>query len=168
MIAALTGFMASGKTTFGRAAAQRLGFRFIDLDKVIEDRYGSISEIFEGHGEDFFRDMESRCLKEMLASDGDCVIALGGGTILSQSNCRLLKARARLIWLDTSLEIIMSELYNADRPLVRDKTPQQIEDMYEKRKSLYREISDVCVKIDSTDYSIAVDNLCDAILKLKG
>ena len=46
MIVALTGFMASGKTTFGRAAAERLGWDFVDLDALIATRYGTPAEIF--------------------------------------------------------------------------------------------------------------------------
>ena len=164
MIAALTGFMASGKTTFGRAAAERLGCRFIDLDEMITSRYGTVKEIFESHGEDFFRQMESRCLMEALCEKGDIVLALGGGTPLNPTNCELLQRKAdAIIWLDTSFGIILSELDNADRPIVKGKSIQQIKEMYEKRKPLYRRIADTVVTIDSSDYSIAIDNLSDAI-----
>lgn len=164
MIAALTGFMASGKTTFGRAAAEHLGCRFIDLDELITERYGTIKEIFESHGEDFFRKMESRCLMDALSLDGNIVLALGGGTVLNQKNCELLQKKAdTIIWLDTSFEIILSELKNADRPLVNGRSLDQIKDLYEKRKPLYRQIADTVVSIDSFDYSIAVNDLSDAI-----
>lgn len=164
MIAALTGFMASGKTTFGRAAAERLGCRFVDLDEMISERHGTIREIFESHGEDFFRDMESRCLCEVLASSGDIVLALGGGTILNPENRELLRRKAdAVIWLDTSFNIILSELNNSDRPLIEGKEISQIKELYEKRKPLYRQVADTVVTIDSPDYSIAIDNLSNAI-----
>lgn len=164
MIAALTGFMASGKTTFGRAAARRLGCRFIDLDEMVTERYGTIREIFESHGEDFFRDMESRCLCEALAAQGNVVLALGGGTILNPGNCAVLRAKAdAIIWLDTSFDIILSELSNAHRPIIEGKSISQIRELYEKRKPLYRQIANTVVPIDSSDFSLAIDNLSDAI-----
>ena len=57
--------MASGKTTFGRAAAKQLGWDFVDLDQVITERYGTPAEIFAARGESAFRDIETQVLGEM-------------------------------------------------------------------------------------------------------
>ena len=102
MIVALTGFMASGKTTFGRAAAERLGWDFVDLDALIATRYGTPAEIFAAGGEGRFREIESQLLDEALAADGHTVLALGGGTVLREENLRRIKAGAVIIWLDTA------------------------------------------------------------------
>ncbi|MBQ0025637.1 MAG: shikimate kinase [Bacteroidales bacterium] len=168
MIFALTGFMASGKTSFGRAVADNLGYHFIDLDKMIEERYGTPAEIFSQHGEAFFRDMESRCLREALSCGRDTILALGGGSILRDENRRVLKASAKVIWLATSIEIILSELDNTPRPLVKGLDRNGIEALYDSRKPLYKEIADSTVVIDSFDYSIAIGNLQKAVLALKG
>ncbi|MBR6424318.1 MAG: shikimate kinase, partial [Bacteroidales bacterium] len=101
MIVALTGFMASGKTTFGRAAAALIGWRFVDLDEVIAARYGTPAEIFASQGEAAFRNIESQVLVETLSSKEDTVLALGGGTVLRPENLQLIKENATLIWLDT-------------------------------------------------------------------
>jgi len=80
MIAALTGFMASGKSTFGKAAADTLGVRFIDLDREIISRYGTMGEIFAKGGESFFRRIEAEMLRETSADTGNIILSLGGGT----------------------------------------------------------------------------------------
>jgi shikimate kinase len=74
----LVGMMGAGKTTLGRALAQRLGRTFIDTDKILVDRTGvPIATIFEIEGEDGFRKRESLVIGEFLAG-GDCVVATGG------------------------------------------------------------------------------------------
>ena len=89
--------MASGKTTFGRAAAERLGWDFVDLDARIEARYGTTADIFATHGESFFRDIETQMLSETLRAERNTVLALGGGTILREENLRLVKVAATLL-----------------------------------------------------------------------
>ena len=163
MIAALTGFMASGKTTFGRAAAERLGWAFVDLDEMIAGRYGTPAEIFASKGESHFREIESEMLCEALQAEQDTVLALGGGTVLREENLRLIKSHATLIWLDTSFDIILSEFGNADRPLLRGRTPQQIRELYDMRRPLYAAAADRVFPISSTDYPKVITDLADFI-----
>ena len=74
--------MGAGKSTVGRRLAQKLGWRFIDLDDEIERReHRPIADIFREHGEPYFRSIERLCLKDV-ASFSDAVIALGGGTFI--------------------------------------------------------------------------------------
>ena len=95
MTVALTGFMACGKTTFGRAAADTLGCPFIDLDEEIARLHGTPAELFAAGGEKLFREKESETLAKVLTAKGNTILALGGGTILRRSNCDLLhKERA--------------------------------------------------------------------------
>lgn len=166
MIVALTGFMASGKTTFGRAAAVLLGWNFIDLDEVIAARYGTPAEIFAVHGEACFRDIETQLLSEALDSTVKTVLALGGGTILREENLRLVKAHATLVWLDTDFDIILSELGNADRPMVRDKSIAQIRALYDARRPLYQAAADLIFPIHSTDYVQVIEDLAKTIQSL--
>lgn len=167
MIIALTGFMASGKTSFGGAAARRLGWKFLDLDHIIESRYGRIPQIFEEHGETFFRDIETRMLREVVSSKDNIILALGGGTILREENREVMKGSATVIWLNTAFSIILSELKNTDRPLVKEKTPQQIEQLYESRIAIYRQAADIVVDINDFDYNKAIRSLIQAIEKAK-
>jgi shikimate kinase len=166
MIAALTGFMASGKTTFGRAAAERLGWRFVDLDDVIAARYGTPAEIFAAQGEDGFRRIETAMLAETLQTDDNLVLALGGGTILREENRQLLREHAKLIWLDTDFAIIISEIGNADRPVVRGRSIAQIRTLYDARRPLYATAADIIFPIHTTDYEQVITDLSSTISSL--
>ena len=155
--------MASGKTTFGRAAAVRLGWDFVDLDDVITARYGTPAEIFATQGEDAFRAIETALLAETLQRDDDTVLALGGGTILREENRQLLKEHATLIWLDTDFAIILSEIGNADRPVVRGRSIAQIRALYDARRPLYAAAADIIFPIDNTDYEQVIADLAETI-----
>ena len=156
--------MASGKTTFGRAAAARLGWTFVDLDEVIATRHGTPARIFATEGEARFRQIESETLAETLQTQENTVLALGGGTVLRPENLQQIKARATLIWLDTSFDIILSELGNADRPLLHDRTPEQIRALYEERRPRYAAAADRIFPIQTTDYEKVITDLATLIL----
>jgi shikimate kinase len=158
--------MASGKTTFGRAAAERLGWDFVDLDEVIATRFGTPAEIFAAQGEAAFREIEKAMLAETLQTDTDRVLALGGGTILREENLHLLKEHAKLIWLDTDFAIIISEIGNADRPVVRGRSMAQIRALYDARSPLYAAAADIIFPINTTDYEQVIADLSTTISSL--
>ncbi len=88
----LTGFMGSGKTTVGRRLAEELGWHFVDLDRVIEQRdRRRVADIFAEDGEPFFRRLESECLKSSL-QERRIVLALGGGALETSANREALAA----------------------------------------------------------------------------
>ena len=158
--------MASGKTTFGRAAAERCGWAFVDLDEEIARRYGTPAEIFAASGEGRFREIESEMLYEALLAEEDTVLALGGGTILREENLRLLKEHATIIWLDTSFDIILSEIRNSDRPVVRGKSAEGIRALYDARRPLYAAAADITFPIESTDYEQVISELATILPSL--
>ena len=83
--------MASGKSTIGKEVSKKLYMNFIDLDAYIVKRESqSISAIFKVKGEIYFRSIERRYLKELLNSDGDFVLSLGGGTPCYGDNLSLI------------------------------------------------------------------------------
>ena len=91
----LTGFMGSGKSTVGRRLAQRLGWRFIDLDSLIEQRDGrAVSRIFAESGEAAFRAVETEALTSSL-SEPRLVLALGGGALETPANRHALGAASQ-------------------------------------------------------------------------
>ncbi|MBR3291762.1 MAG: shikimate kinase, partial [Bacteroidales bacterium] len=153
-------------TTFGRAAAAQLGWAFIDLDERIAATYGTPAEIFATQGEDRFREIETAVLERVLQAAGPTVLALGGGTILREENLRMVKAHATLVWLDTDFDIILSELGNADRPMVRDKSIAQIRALYDARRPLYQAAADLIFPIHSTDYVQVIEDLAKTIQSL--
>src|SRR5580704_14027323 len=104
----LTGFMGSGKSTVGRSLAQRLGWGFVDLDSLIEQRDGrAVSRIFEESGEAAFRAVETEALISSL-QESQLVIALGGGALETTANRQALSAASQTctILLTASFETL--------------------------------------------------------------
>ena len=127
MTISLTGFMGCGKSSTGRALAERLGARFVDLDAEIVARDGRpIPEIFRDGGEAAFRAVELETLRAVLdaadAAQGDTVLALGGGTLTVPAAREILLARTKCVFLRTQLATIRERLGAADasRPLFAD------------------------------------------------
>ena len=125
----IIGYMASGKTTFGKALADKLGTPFIDLDNFIEKEYSkTIPEIFAEGGEESFRKIENEMLKKAVEAEPDAVIACGGGTPCFFDNMEFLNANGVTVFLETSTPVLISRLQeeNAKRPLVNGKSDDQI------------------------------------------
>src|SRR5262245_9247282 len=102
----LTGLRGSGKTTVGRALAERTGVAFRDADAELEARSGrSIREVITTDGETAFRDLEERTLIELIAL-GSAVIATGGGVVLRETNRARMKATGKVIWLTADADIL--------------------------------------------------------------
>lgn len=124
----IMGFMASGKTTFGRALAKALNRDFIDLDFYIEQRFRkSIPSIFAEEGEEGFRTKESAMLREAGEFD-NTVIACGGGTPCFNDNMAYMKSRGFTVYLDTTVECIVRRLQanNSRRPLMAGRSEDEI------------------------------------------
>ena len=134
----LIGFMASGKTTLGRALAERLpGSRFIDLDEAIEKREGaSVAEIFRRHGEAYFRACEAEVLRE--AAQEGAIVACGGGTPCQSANMDFMLAQGTVVWLvaDDDVTERRLRLARGQRPLV-DALRRHIADLTSRRRPAY-------------------------------
>src|SRR5579864_8262561 len=98
MNVSLTGFMGAGKTATGRSLARLLRLPFVDTDAEIERRYGTISSIFERHGEGVFRRYEAEVIAEY-AAGGPSVIAVGGGAVTNEDSRRCLRANGVIVHL---------------------------------------------------------------------
>lgn len=141
----LTGFMGSGKTTLGEYIANKFGAQYVDTDEVIKKVLEmSISEIFDENGEEYFRDMEYKICKQLCSVNG-YVIATGGGTLLWKRNRDLFDNKSLIIFVDTPFEICYQRIVNTDRPIAKKKTKQELEEMYNMRKSIYKDISHVSI-----------------------
>ncbi len=124
----LIGYMAVGKTTFGRALAARLGLQFIDLDFYIEQRFHtSIKEIFATRGEAAFRQLESEMLREV-GEMTDVIVSCGGGTPCFGSNMEYMNSRGLTVRLTASEDCLLRRLTRKrwKRPLIADKTDDEI------------------------------------------
>jgi len=116
----LVGLMGSGKSSIGRRLAFRLQLPLVDLDDEIVNKAGcSIPELFAEHGEAGFRDLESRMLAEVIGKPA--VLATGGGIVMRDANCELLKQHPPVIWLKASPEFLAHRIEgDANRPLIAD------------------------------------------------
>jgi len=141
----LVGFMGCGKTTVGTKLAQRLAWKFVDLDACIEEEEGrTIAEIFARAGEAAFRRKERETLERVLeegAHGGGRVVALGGGTFAQPPNFELLQsAKAITIWLECPVEqLLLRCALLTNRPLFRDEA--SFRQLYEQRLPFYRQAS---------------------------
>ncbi len=136
----LVGFMGTGKTTIGRAVAQKLGFQLLDSDFEIERAQGrTIPEIFEQEGEQAFRQLERSFIETGHPANG-CVVACGGGLVVQPGMLDLLKARGVVICLHASLETILKRTQgNRNRPLLNVEDPmERIRVLYAAREPIYR------------------------------
>lgn len=157
----LTGFMGCGKSTVGRALAEDLGWRFVDLDDEIERTEGtSIAEIFDQRGEAAFREIETRALCEYvraIESGRPFVVALGGGAFMREENFSMVSNNGVTVWLDCALELIEQRLAGfSHRPLARD--PEKLRALFAERASAYSR-ADYRVHIDGGEPGSAVKEI---------
>lgn len=161
----LIGPMGAGKTTHGKWLARQLGRRFVDLDAHIEQHTGtSISHIFDLEGEAGFRRRESEALAEVLASDG-IVLATGGGTVLSEVNRALMKARGTVIHLHLPPEQQLQRLAgDRKRPLLQcaDRA-SRLQQLSEIRTPLYRACADIHIDLSRMPMSKVRHHLIECL-----
>jgi len=147
----LTGFMGTGKSIVAKKLAQELGMRYIDTDKIIEDKEGrKIRKIFEERGENYFREIETKIIKEVSSLD-NYVIATGGGVVLKEENIKALRKKGFIIYLSANPEVILKRTNkNEERPLLLNcKDPyKRIEEMLNFRKPYYEKAD---FKIDTSN-----------------
>jgi shikimate kinase len=149
----LTGFMGTGKSTIGRRLAQRLGFKFVDMDTLLEARQGRlIRDIFEAEGEVYFRNLESQMCRE-LAGWRHRVISTGGGTLVNPDNLATFTAQNLVICLDCDPEELWRRLDSArNRPMLDgDDRKQRLLDLLQQRQPAYDQIEQ---HIDTTGRTV--------------
>jgi shikimate kinase len=149
----LTGFMGAGKSTVGRILASRLGYTFIDTDNCIVDREGcSITDIFAGKGESYFREVEREVLACELKQDNQ-VISTGGGAVISSENRRMMRRSGYVVNLNATPDSILARLgQEAERPLLQGaKNIEYIEKMLSEREPYY---ADSDIRIDTSGKNV--------------
>ena len=149
----IIGFMGSGKSSLSLELDKINIRKLISTDELIENRIGmSISDIFDRHGEAFFRKQEHMLLCDISKNDGQ-IIDCGGGLPLNALNRELIKASGRCIYLKVSPETVILRLEKDEsRPLLRNKKSiKEISLMLNERVKIYESIADI--SIDSNKLS---------------
>lgn len=137
----LVGFMGTGKTTVGRAIAQKTGFNVLDSDHEIERLQGkTIPDIFAQQGEPAFRAMEREFIERGHPAERT-VVACGGGLVVQPGMLALLKSKGVVICLHASLETILARTArHRNRPLLAVENPEErIRTLYAAREPIYRQ-----------------------------
>ncbi|PIW33953.1 MAG: shikimate kinase [Elusimicrobia bacterium CG_4_10_14_0_8_um_filter_37_32] len=157
----LTGFMASGKSAVGKELAKRLKMDFVDTDNLIEEREGmEISRIFREKGESYFRDVETKIVKEV-AEYKNSVIATGGGVVLKEENMRALRKNGTIICLSTNPATILKRTSrNQLRPLLEGEREKKIKDLLAFRAPYYQKAD---FTVDTSD--LTVEQTVEKIIK---
>ena len=157
---AITGFMASGKTTVARALAARLNCEFVDLDELISaQEQRTIKEIIETEGEDRFRNIETSVLRQVLAQDRSQVIALGGGAWTRLENRELLvRHEAFTVWLDASFELCWQRIAAGDETRPLASSHEQAHQLFLERRPVY-ELARKRVVCDGKDAAEMVEEI---------
>jgi shikimate kinase len=147
----LVGMMGAGKTTIGKLLSNKLGYDFVDLDKIIEEKSGvKINTIFEIEGEVGFREREFQVLRDSIEKE-KVIISTGGGIVTNEkSRTHLIKNNVFIIYLKANLQTLVSRLKNDNsRPILNvDNKEQVIERILLEREPLYQDLADMTV--DST------------------
>ena len=159
------GPMGSGKSTIGKAVASALGLPFRDTDSIIEEREEmQVSQIFIDKGEEYFRAVEKKVLRDELLNDGS-ILALGGGAPISVDAQSALKvSSAPVIYLDISLASVAPRIgFNRDRPLLLHNPRGQWQTLMEVRRPIYESIANVVIDVNGKSQKQIVEEALGAL-----
>ena len=143
----LIGMMGSGKSTIGKTLSEKMHKPFIDLDSEIEKGTGkNISEIFDIDGEEQFRKMETKQLKQYSES----IVACGGGIVLNDENREFINENGFTILLTASMEELSHRLSDSgNRPLLADdNTEEALTKLWLERQLHYLNTADFTIETD--------------------
>jgi len=150
----LVGFMGTGKTAVGRAAAERLGFAYVDTDDLIEQEAGkTIARIFAEDGEPHFRDLESEAIRSLVRLERH-VVATGGGCVLRDENWEAMRQAGLVVCLTARPEVILERTRaESHRPLLRTADPMaRIRELLDYRAAFYARAD---LSVDTSDLTVA-------------
>ncbi|MEO1051240.1 MAG: shikimate kinase [Bacteroidota bacterium] len=156
----LVGMPGSGKSTLGRQVADHFKFSFFDLDAVIEQSEGlTIPQIFERHGEVYFRSVESQCLRNVTSQEDRFVIATGGGAPCFHDNMNFINNEGLSVFLDVSVPELVKRLLSENlelRPIYKDMSVAEVEQkLLEQHKNRFVYYEQAQHKISKDTISVA-------------
>jgi shikimate kinase len=160
----LVGMMGSGKSSIGRRLAARLAMPFVDADSEIELAAGmTIPEIFEQHGEPYFRAGEARVIARLL-DHGPQVLATGGGAFMNRDTRAVIRQKGVSVWLKAELDVLMKRIKRRnDRPLLKTGDPAAtLTALIAERYPVYAE-ADLTVLSRDVPHEAIVDEIVAAL-----
>ena len=161
----LIGMMGSGKSSTGPVLAEILKYKYVDLDVLIEKlTKKTIDKVFSEEGEEYFRDLETQCLQEIIKLPS-VVVSTGGGVVLKKENWGILR-QGIIVWLDINKEIVLNRLNSKDniRPLLKGNIDIKYEEIFETRKDIYAQ-ADLRVEINNEGVKNVAEKILNALKK---
>tara|TARA_Y100000816_G_C25837633_1_gene437844 strand:- start:126 stop:662 length:537 start_codon:yes stop_codon:yes gene_type:complete len=152
----IIGLMGSGKSLIGKELSRYLNLKFFDTDKEIELKIQkNINTIFKEEGEKYFRDIEEKICMELLTHN-NCVISLGGGSIINRNIRKVIKQNSYSIYLQVKLNNLLKRMKSSNkRPLLNNSIDKKktLENLYYERKKFYEE-ADCIVNNDKDKFQV--------------
>ena len=161
----LVGMMGVGKSSVGRRLAARLAIPFVDADTEIEKAAGmSIADIFDRHGEAYFRSGEARVIARLLEG-GPQVLATGGGAFMNADTRALVKLKGVSIWLQAEYEVLVRRISKRrnERPLLQTADPAEtLRQLLIEREPIYAQ-ADLTVQSREVAHDAIVADIISAL-----
>ena len=152
----LIGFMGCGKSSIGRFMSEKYQYTLIDTDSYIEEQQNvTISEIFRGKGEEYFRQLETDCLRELIKHSSDnTIIAVGGGLPMREENRNLLRKLGKVVYLRAQIDTLENRLKgDTSRPLIQGgELRNKIENLIALRQDTYEKLADLIIDTDRKSF----------------
>ena len=160
----LIGFSGAGKTAIGEILAKKIGWKWVDTDKIIEEKHGKIAEIFEKKGEEYFRALEKETIKE-ISLKSKLVISTGGGLIANEENAVALKKTGKVLYLKANAETLFSRLNGCqDRPLLfGEKGREKFSVLLKNRLPIYEKQADFVLETDGLSIQQSVEKAVEIL-----
>lgn len=161
----LVGLMGAGKSSLGRMLAAEFNCGFVDSDEVIVEREGrSISTIFAENGEPYFRDLETKVVRDLVNQTKPQVIGTGGGAFMNENTRRVIKESATAVFLRANLNILLNRVGKGEgRPILEAGNPSEIlQKLIAERYPTYSQ-ADITVKTYNEDPQVTCDRVKQAL-----
>ncbi|ASK32011.1 shikimate kinase [Chryseobacterium sp. T16E-39] len=169
MIISLVGYMGCGKSHISKILSEKINFKLIDLDKEISRRNKlTIPEIFEKKGEIYFRKLERETLEEILATEENLILSLGGGTPVYYNNMEIINNNSKSIFLRASIGTLTERLskQKEKRPLIANISDENLPEFIAKhlfeRNEFYNKAL-ISVNTDSREPQDIVDEIVEKL-----
>jgi shikimate kinase len=147
----LIGMPGCGKSAIGQPLAEEINYQFVDLDAVIEKKFGAITTLFN-QGEAFFRQKETEALTMVMESikNQPMVLATGGGIVIKSENIIKIKEYGKIIYIRRSIDDIIKSITDDGRPWLEGDYRKKLEERFNERQPLYEEAADWTITNDQS------------------
>lgn len=161
----MIGLMGCGKSSVGKRLAKKMNVVFKDVDHVIEENEGSsVVEIFQSKGEDYFRQIEEKTVKDLVAAEEPIVLATGGGSYLIDEIRSVINANCTTVWIKADLDILAERVARKDtRPLLLGNDRREVlKELMEKRYPVYEQ-ADIIVETATGPHNKVVGQIINKL-----